>query len=176
MWHISWKKVCITHLWHIVDFFAFLWDLYLACHKYGQLSLHTAMDTSQRIKIASFSIFKSNTRKSLSQHCHRYLILAAFPIAFYLLSKTSTFYTYFSMIICHKKSLPHFYSCLWTITGYFLIQPFKIITELGFCHPWDLHPLSVDYAGCILTLGKESDSYQLTLPPNFKGFSNRRST
>lgn len=167
------KRVCIIYLWHIVDVFAFLWVLYLARHKYGQLSLHTAMDTSQRIKLASSYIFKSNTRKPLSQHCHRYLTLAAFPIAFHLLSKTSTFYTYLSMITWHKKSLPHFYSCLWTITGYFLLQPFKIISELIICHPWELHPLGVDYTGCVLTLGKKHDSYQLTLPPNFKEFSVR---
>lgn len=173
MWYVSWKKrVCIIYLQHIVDFFLFLWDLYLAWHKYGQLSLHTAMDTSQRIKLASFYIFKNNTRKPLSQHCHRYLTLAAFPIAFYLLSKTSAFYIYLRMIIWPKKSLPHFYSCLWTITGYFLIQPFKIISELGFCHPWDLHPLGADYTGCVLTLGKKGVSYKKNLcHPTLKGFS-----
>lgn len=85
------KRVYIIHLQHIVDFFAFLWDLHLACHKYEQLSLHTPMDTSQRIKLARFYIFKSNTRKPLSQHCHRYLTLAAFPIAFHLPSKNFSF-------------------------------------------------------------------------------------
>lgn len=92
--HLLKKRVCIIHLWHIVDFLAFLCDLYLSWHKYGQLSLHRAMDTSQRIKLASFYIFKSSTRKLLSLHCQRYLTLIPFPISFHLLPKT-----YLSMII-----------------------------------------------------------------------------
>lgn len=134
------------------------------------------MDSSPCMQLCIHHKEERNRRKPFSQRHHKYLILTAFPIAFQLPSKIFTFYTYLSTIIWHKKSLPHFCSFLWTITGYFVVWPFKITTELGFCHPWKVHPLSIDYTGCVLTLGKEDDSYQPTLSPNFKGLSSRSST
>lgn len=150
------NRVCTICLQHIIDLFWFsLGPVFSPTQVWAALPAHSYAYITE--KKASFSHFKRNRRKLISQHHHRYPILTTLPISFQLPSKTLTFYAYMSTTTWHKKSLPHFRSFSWTITGYFVVRPFETMTELGFCHPWELC-YSVDCTGCVLTHGKEDDS------------------